>query len=579
MTEDVVIGNIDVLVIGGGLAGTFAAIKAKEAGAANVVQVDKASVGRSGCSAFGAGVMRTFFPREDDREKTVRECVLRTHFLCDQERLGQHLDDCYDRIKEMDAFGVEFEKTPDGSFERILARGTSRRVMFKGGYKMMEAMRKAAIKKGVKIVDRVMVVDLLTDNSRAAGAIGFSTENGQAYEFIARSVVLAAGGGWMKGRRPGHRNITGDSMATAYRAGVTLAGLDSAGANTGPAIYDIGPGNNMYMGAGAILVNSDGKRFAEIYDEALKEKTELGILNVACAIEARRGKTPLYLDMTHIEPEKVQRMKRVIPLPMMMYERAGVVVGDKFVKRIEWVIEGPHCNGGLLLNNRYETTLPGLFTCGDAMPNVGPEGQIALPGAMTSGARAGKYAAEYAGEVAPPKISSEQDGALRERMFAPMKRKDGIEPDQVLLSLQEAIVPYDVLILRHEKRLSKALQEVESIWSDQVPLLYAYDPHYLRMAHEASNIVLVARMMLKSALYRQESRVCLREDYPYLDNAGWVKLVTLKREGERMSLGEAPVSLERSKLKPQPEKLLHPLWQSAEKQGIIRIEEGSVKWV
>ncbi|MDP2743579.1 MAG: FAD-binding protein [Dehalococcoidia bacterium] len=578
MADEVVMRDIDVLVIGGGLAGTFAAIKAREAGASHVVQVDKASVGRSGCSAFGAGVIRTFFPHEDDRDKAVYESVLRSHFLCDQERLAQHLDDVYDRIREMDSFGVEFEKTPDGKFDRILARGIYRRVMFRGGYRMMEAMRKAAIEKGVKIVDRVMVTDLLTDGGGAAGAIGFSTESGQVYEFYARSVVLATGRGFMKGRRPGHRNVTGDGMAAAYRAGVTLAGLDSAVPNTGPAHYDIGPGNNMYLGAGGLLVNSDGRRFAETFDPALKERTELGILSVACAIEARRGRTPLYLDMTGVEPEKVQRMKRVIPLPLMMYERAGVVVGDRFVKRIEWVIEGPSCNGGLLVNSRYETTLPGLFTCGDTMPAVGPEGQTALPGAMTSGARAGKYAAGYASEVPPPKISREQVAEFRERMFAPLKRRDGIEPDQVLLSVQEALMPYDVLVLRHEERLKAALQEVEGIWHGQVPLLQAYDPHYLRMAHEAGNIALVARMMLESALYRRESRESLREDYPYLDHTEWVKLVTVKRDGDRMELGAAPVPLERYKLRPPVEKVLHPLWRAAEKQGIIRVENGSVKW-
>ncbi|MBM2832204.1 MAG: fumarate reductase/succinate dehydrogenase flavoprotein, partial [Dehalococcoidia bacterium] len=289
MADDVVMRGIDVLVIGGGLSGTFAAIKAREAGAATVVQVDKASVGRSGCSAFGAGVIRTFFPHEDDRDKAVYESVLRSHFLCDQERLDQHLDDVYSRIKEMDGFGVEFEKTPDGKFDRILARGIYRRVMFRGGYRMMETMRRAAIEKGVKVVDRVMITDLLTDAGRAGGAIGFDTGSGQVREFHARSVVLATGRGFMKGRRPGHRNVTGDGLAAAYRAGVTLAGMDSSVPNTGPAHYDIGPGNNMYLGAGGILVNSDGRRFVEIFDPALKERSELGILNVACAMEARLG--------------------------------------------------------------------------------------------------------------------------------------------------------------------------------------------------------------------------------------------------------------------------------------------------
>jgi succinate dehydrogenase/fumarate reductase flavoprotein subunit len=578
MAEEVVMRGIDVLVIGGGLSGAFASIKAREAGAANVVQVDKASMGRSGCSAFGAGVIRTFFPDEDDRDKAIHESVVRARFLSDQERLEQHLDDCYDRIREMDRFGVQFEKTPDGKFERILARGVYPRVMFQGGYRMMESMRKAAIDKGVKIVDRVMVTDLLTDGGRAAGAIGFSTESGQVHEFHARSVVLATGRGFMKGRRPGHRNVTGDGLAAAYRAGVMLAGLDSAVPNTGPAAYDIGPGNNMYMGAGGLLVNADGQRFAGIYDPDLKERTELGILSVACAIEARRGRTPLYLDLTGVEPEKVQRMKRVIPLPLMMYERAGVVAGDRFVKKIEWVIEGPSCNGGLLVNSRYETSLPGLFACGDTMPAVGPEGQTALPGAMTSGARAGQYAAAHSMEAPPPKISREQAAGARERMFAPLKRKDGIEPDQVLVSLQEVLIPYDILVLRHEKRLKAALQQVEDICDGQAPLLQAYDPHYLRMAHEAGNIALVARMMLESALYRKESRESLREDYPYLDNVDWVKLVTVRKDGERMRLEATPVPLERYKLKPPREKVLHPMWQAAEKQGIIRIENGSVKW-
>jgi succinate dehydrogenase/fumarate reductase flavoprotein subunit len=536
-------------------------------------------MGRSGCSAFAAGVIRTFFPEEDDREHAFSESVVRSYFLCDQERLEQHLDDCFDRIKEMDGFGVGFEKTPDGRFERILARGVYKRVMFHGGFQMMEAMRRAAVKSGVKIVDRVMVVDLLVDDDRAVGAVGFNTDNGQFYEFAARSVVLATGRGFMKGRRPGHRNVTGDGLAAAYRAGVTLAGLDSGVPNTGPAIYDIGPGNNMYMGSGGILVNADGERFAEGYDPILKERTELHVLNVACAAEARRGKTPLYLDMTHIEPEKVQRMKRVIPLPMTMYERAGVLVGDSFTQRIEWVIEGPNCNGGLLVNSRYETTLPGLFACGDSVPAAGPEGQTALPGAMTSGARAGKYAAEYAREVSPPKIGREQVDESKRRMLTPLVRKEGIEPDQVLLSLQEALIPYDILVIRHEERLSRALQEVESIWHDQVPLLCAYDPHYLRMAVEAGNIVLVALLMLKSSLFRQESRETLREDYPYLDNINWLKWVTVRKENEQVSAGAVPVPLERYKLKPKGEKELHPLWQAAEKRGIIRIEDGGIKWV
>lgn len=297
MAEETIMRDIDVLVIGGGLSGAFAAIKAKEAGAPLVVQVDKAYMGKSGCSAFAAGVIQAFSPDEDDREDCFREAVTKSHFLCDQEKLEDHLDDSADRIKEMDSFGVEFVKTADGKLQRQVGRGKFTSIMFHGGYQMMEAMRRAALGTGVKLVDRVMIVDLLTDGGRIAGAIGFNTDSGQVHEFVAKSVVLAAGRTWLKTRRPGHRNLSGDGIAAAYRAGLTLTGFDSGGVNTGPAMYDIGPGNNMYMGSGATLVNAEGERFVGKYDPVLKERTELHTLSAACAIEARRGKTPLYLDM------------------------------------------------------------------------------------------------------------------------------------------------------------------------------------------------------------------------------------------------------------------------------------------
>jgi succinate dehydrogenase/fumarate reductase flavoprotein subunit len=569
----------DVLVIGGGLAGAFAAIKAREAGASQVVQVDKASMGRSGCSAFAAGVIQAFSPDEDDREDCLREAVMKSHFLCDQERLEDHLDDSADRINEMDGFGVEFVKTAQGKLQRQLGRGKFTSIMFHGGYQMMEAMRRTVLAIGVRIVDRVMIVDLLTDGGRIAGAIGFNTDSGQVHEFMAKSVVLAAGRTWLKTRRPGHRNLSGDGIAAAYRAGLTLTGFDSGGVNTGPAMYDIGPGNNMYMGSGATIVNAEGERFVGRYDPILKERTELHTLSTACAIEAKLGRTPLYLDMTHIEPEKVQMMKRVLPLPMMMYERAGILVGDRFTRKIEWVTEGPSVRGGLLVNRRYESTLPGLFACGDAMPQSGTWGQNALAGAMTSGARAGRHAAEYSQDVSQPRPDRDQISELKRQMLEPLLRKEGIEHDQAVLSLQEAVMPYDVWTLRDENRMSRALNEIESVWGDQVPLLKAYDPHYLRMALEARNMTLVALLILKSSLFRRESRETAREDYPYIDNINWLKWVTVKKEGEQIGTGAVDVPVERYRLKPEKGKILHPIWQVAEKQGIIRIVNGGVEWV
>lgn len=578
MTEERVVRGIDVLVIGGGLAGTFAAVKAKENGAIKVVQVDKAYAGRSGCSAFAAGVIHPFFPDEDDFDAVFREAVEKSYYLCGQELLEDHMSEFAVRIREMEGFGVHFEKTPQGKFERQPGRGKSPVMMFHGGAQMMGAMRKAAEARGIEIVDRVMVTDLLTRDGRVTGAVGFHTGTGDFYVFQARAVVMATGRNWHKGRRPGQRNVTGDGLAAAYRAGVVLVGFDSGSPNTGPALHDIGPGNNMLVGSGGVLLNARGQSFIERYDPVLGGRTELSVLAVACAIEAKLGRAPIHLDLTRISPDGVRRMKRVIPLPMLMYERAGIVQGDRFVKNVDWVTEGPACSGGLKVNRRYESTLSGLFACGDAMPRAGPSGQNALAGAMTSGAMAGKFAAEHARQAPEAEADRDQVLAQKEYAFAPLDRADGVEPDQVLLALQEAIMPYDVLILRHEARMLRALERVEVIWKSEVPLLHAYDPHYLRMALEARNMVLIATFILKSALLRKESREAVREDYPYLDNAGWAKRITLRRQGAETVLVSEEMPWERYRLKPKPERVLHPLWQAAEKDGAIRIENAAVSW-
>ncbi|MDP2743751.1 MAG: FAD-dependent oxidoreductase [Dehalococcoidia bacterium] len=577
MAEEVIRG-IDVLVIGGGLAGTLAAIKAREAGARQVVQVDKAYAGRSGCSACAAGVISSFLPEEDDREQMFTDMVVRAHHLCDQERLQDHFDDFPARLKEMEDFGVGFERLPDGKLQRHPGRGTGKFVMFHGGLQMMGAMRKAALGAGVKIVDKTMVTGLLTRDGAVSGAVGFHIPSGEFRVFGAKAVVVAAGRCWNKGRNPGNRSATGDGLALAYQVGAVLEGLDQARWNNMAARYDIGPGMNMYVGSGGFFVNSKGERFMERYHPELKDRAPLNILTPSFAMEARRGNAPIFLDLTHLEPETVLRFKRVIPMPMMMFERVGVVAGDRFTRKVEWEPAAIQCDGGLKVNRRYESTVPGLFACGDAIPPGSGEGQRALPGAMTSGGRAGRFAAEYVRECGEPELEREQIQVLREETFAPLNRNDGIEPDQVLLSLQEAISPYDVLILRREERMERALRTVEEIWRDQAPLLCAYDPHYLRMAHEARYMTLVGMLQLRSALFRKESRENLREDYPLIDNESWLKWVTVRREGDGVKVGAEMLPVERYPVKPKPDKTLHPLWQRVEGMGIVKIEQGEVRW-
>ncbi|MDZ4246448.1 MAG: FAD-dependent oxidoreductase [Dehalococcoidia bacterium] len=575
--------DCDLLIIGGGLAAAFAAIEAKKAGVESVLLVDKGRVGRSGCSVFAAGVMGVFFPGEDNMDAWLAEAVEGSEYLTDQEQLCDHLEQIYQRVLDMDRYGVDFRK-PGGKFERAMGRGATpetkrRMIMFNGGLQMMHSMRKALEGAKVKFLEHIMVTGLLTAESAAAGAVGFDTRNCDFYTIRAKATILASGTCRFKGRQPGHRSNSGDLTAAAFRAGVQLMGYDCTQYNAFPVRYDIGPGMNMYVGLGGRFTNAKGERFLETYDPVMKDSTLLSRLAASMALEAQRGNTPVYMDMTHFTPENVAKLRAVLPLPMKMYEAAGIVKNDRFIQKLEWMVASPDTRGGVMVDRQFRTSLPGLFAAGDATPRCLTQLNCALPGAATSGAIAGRTAAAFARDSKIREPGKEQVETLRREALLPLTRKDGIEPDQVVLSLQEAIAPYNILILRRADRLGKALEEIEQIRDDLVPKLHAYDPHYLRMANEARNMVQTAEIVLRSALARKESRGILREDYPYTDNTNWMKWVLARESGGKVTVETADMPLNRYPLKPPAGRVLHPLWQAAIKTGNARLVDDVIQWV
>lgn len=581
--EEAILHEADVLVIGGGMAGCFAAIKAREAGAEQVIQLDKGHVGKTGCSAFAAGIMHMFRHDVDDYDKTFLASLEEPGpYIVDQERLKVHLETFRDRVKDMASYGVEFERTPDGKIEFYPSRGIAPTIMFHGPQNM-EVMAREARQRGVKQFHKTMMTDLLTKNGQAAGALAFNIVSGEWHVFKAKATVLATGSNFYKGRCPGHRNVTGDGFVAAYQAGTDVSVLDFAMHNAFPARYDIGPGMGMYVGTGGKFVNAKGERFMEKYAPELKDRSLLGLLVSGFAMEVHQGNAPIYLDMTHFTPEQVQRLRRVLPLVLMMYERGGLVKNDRFLTKLEWMVYAPVARGGVLTNIKYETCLPGLFACGDATPHAGAEGSgggAALPGAATSGAIAGKSAAEFARQNGKAELDQTQWQHLKEISARPLQRKDGIEPDHVLLAVQDAILPYGVFLMRDEVRLKKALAEIEDIRANLVPDLCAYDPHYLRMALEAKNIATCAEMQLRSSLFRKETRGgnCIREDYPFQDNSNWLKWVSVKKESDKMTVIAQDIPIHKYPVKPPRDKTLDPIWQRAKELGIVSIKEGRIAW-
>ena len=571
------INNADVLILGGGISGLIASIKAREGGAERVTVIDKSKAGKSGCSAFGAGVFRSYIKSEDDFDATRRELVRVNHDMIDQEWNDLMMERTHALVVEMDQWGVEWEKTADGKYKRTMIRSGApdrplKALMFHGP-QLMEALRKEALKRGVVIKDRVMVTDLISDGQRVSGAVGFNVRTGEIEVSLARATVLSTGGTAYKTAFLGHKTQTGEAQAMLYRAGGTLMNFDQCGQHVSCAQFDTA-GMSMFVAEGGRFVNSKDEPFLHIYDPVFKDRTQLFMVAGAMAMEIIGGLGPIYLDMTHFEPEQVDRLRRVVPLPTMILTRAGLIKDNRIVKKIEWIPTNfgtIATGGGAKIDFACKTALQGLFASGDASSKIAisPAQTGPLPWAAVSGAVAGEEAARYASGSTEPVLDEEQARGLTKTTLEPLLRKNGVAPSHVFLLIAEAVAPYDVAVIKSQSSLNKTLNALIEIKTSQLPLLFAYDPHHLMLVHEARSMVLNAEMWIRSCLARKESRgTLMRTDYPYIDNDNWLKWVLLKKENDEMKIWTEDIPVERYGVKPFPGKRLHPVFEGANRRRI-----------
>lgn len=444
----------------------------------------------------------------------------------------------------------------------------------------MEVMAEKVIASGVEVIGNVMITDLLTSEGKPGnpviGAVGFDVRTGEFKNYVAKAIVLATGGCGFKSTWSGHRNLTGDGLVAAYRAGAILSGFESGNLIVPGVEYDI-MGQNPLVGFGAHWVNARGERYMLEYDPECGDRAPTARLSEATALEILAGRGPIYIDISHFTAQDIEKFSVLYPLTVAMLERGGIIVDNKVMKKIEvepaFVGTFNSTGGGLKVNTKCETSLSGLYAVGDAIRRY-LHNPVAISGAAITGARAGEAAALYARNSDAGKLSEGQLSSAKKSMFSPLQRREGIDPEHVIEEIYEVLLPYDVSIIAREDALKDAVNEIERMQKEEVPYLYALDPHNLRLALEVRNMCLVAEMFLQSRLMRKESReTCLREDFPHVDNENWLKWTCLKQQAGEMKLYTEDLPLERYKVKPDRKKFLHPLFEIAQR----RSEHGNSK--
>jgi len=539
--------STDVLVVGGGLAGCWAAHKASETGA-RVLLVDKGWIGASGCSTFAGGDILWWTP-EDDLQEWLNNYARWGGYLFDPEWFVILCRDIHERILEMDRWGAPFEKDGEGNLLRKPGRGHHAAVVFPG-VDLMKFMRRKAVEAGAKLLDRVMITDLVVEDGQLAGAVGFHIRDGEFCLIRAKAVVLAAGGCSWKGNYFGQDMVCGESYALAYRHGAELMHMEySNNYNSSYRHFDI-YGMSRFQRLGGKFTNALGERFMPRYDQEMADGAHLHTLALAMAGEVREGRGPVYFDLREMGEDDRRLSRKLLPMLFDMFEDARI---DVFNARLEWLpgFQGSVATGSGIrfVDHSCASTLEGLYAAGDAAAEGLVIGGIAGPGAINlswaimTGYRAGEGAARFAETKTLREASGSHVRDLEERTFRfSNKEGGGTRPQEAYDLLQGTVIGWDRSIVRHEVRLEAGLDELERLRLEVMPGLKADDPHQLMRAHEVAATLVTTEMVLRSALLRTESRAAhYREDYPETDHARWLKWILLKKDDEGMRLSTVDV--------------------------------------
>lgn len=522
--------SCDVLVIGGGTAGTMAALTAAEQGA-RVLLLEKAHVRHSGALAMGMdGVNNAVIPGRAEPDDYVAEITRANDGIVDQSTVRQTATRGFDMVRRLESYGVKFEKDEHGEYAvRQVHRSGSYVLPMPEGKDVKKVLyrqlRRREMRERIRIENRVMPVRVLTAaDGRAVGAAGFNTRTGRFVAVRAGAVILATGAcgrlglpasGYLYGTYENPTNA-GDGYAMAYHAGAALTGIECFQIN--PLIKDYNGPACAYVANpfGGYQVNRHGERFVDSDYWSGQMMTEF-----AAEVDSDRG--PVYLKLSHLPEESVTALESILhtterPTRATFHAGRG---HDYRTHDIEMHISeiglcGGHSASGVRVDAHARTTVPRLYAAGDlaCVPHN------YMIGAFVFGDLAGLDAAQYPcyeGELPPDQLR-----AAHELIYRPLRHPDGPPQPQVEYKLRRFVNDY-VAPPKTGARLSLAVEHFDRMRAD-IASMGARTPHELMRCAEVSFIRDCAEMAARSSLARTESRWGLyheRTDHPARDDAQW----------------------------------------------------------
>ncbi|HXN32236.1 MAG TPA: fumarate reductase/succinate dehydrogenase flavoprotein subunit, partial [Polyangiaceae bacterium] len=542
----------DVLVIGAGGAGLRAAIEASGEGA-NVGLVCKSLLGKAHTVMAEGGVAAAlgYVEPKDNWKVHFRDTMKGGRYL-NQWRMAQlHAMEAPDRVKELEAWGALFDRTPDG---RILQRNFGghkyprlAHVGDRTGLEMIRTLQQHGIHCGMQVYMECTITRLLVDGDVVRGAFGYWRDSGRFVVFHAKAVVLATGGIGRAFRVNSNSwECTGDGQALAYLSGAELMDMEFMQFHPTGMVWPPSVRGTLITegvrGEGGTLRNKDGKRIMfgyipELYasetasaeeeaDQWLRESTT-GVASTArrtpdllprdivaraihSEIKAGRGSPHggVFLDIH--SRRSADDIKRKLPAMYHQFQELGDV--DITKESMEVGPTAHYAMGGVRVDpETQESRIKGLFAAGECaagMHGANRLGGNSLSDLLVFGRIAGLHAAKYASsQKARPLEGDEIEAAAREAL-APFDRDEGPNPFLLHEDLKDKMQTF-VGIIRSEDDLKTGLDHLDRLKSALARVKVDGNRHFNAAWHQAfdmRNMLIVSEAMARAALLRTESR-------------------------------------------------------------------------
>ncbi|NOY43091.1 MAG: L-aspartate oxidase [Planctomycetes bacterium] len=504
---------VDVLIVGGGIAGMRAAMAVDPR--MSVLVVTKDQLNESSSTYAQGGIAGVLTP-EDRLESHVSDTLIAGAELCDRDVVEMVVREAPGHIHQLIDWGTVFDREEgELTLGREGGHSHNRIVHALGdatGKEIMRAMiQRARHELGAQIWQDTFTIDLLTHEGQCRGALVWNKYHGRTYVWAKQTILCTGGAGQLYRETTNPPVATGDGHAIAYRAGAEL--LDMEFMQFHPTVLYIAGSSRTLIteavrGEGALLIDANGHRFMPEYDERA-ELAPRDVVSQAIVDQMLRTRHPcVYLDLSPLNP--VYARHRFPGIAKSCAEFGIDISHDRIPIR-----PGAHYMiGGVGVDTHGGTSLPGLWASGE-VTSSGLHGANRLASnslleGLVYGARAGEAASAAALEIA------DTYQAIPLKNSAVVGREEPLDLDDIRNSLK-SLMWRAAGVRREGQQLLEAGQTIDQ-WCQYALSRQFQSPE----GWELQNMLTVSRVIIEAALRREESRgVHLRTDFPDRDNAKW----------------------------------------------------------